>query len=67
MNLRKGNVFTPVCHSVHRGEEQVYASIQCEMSPSGSRGCTSPWADTPQQNIPLGRHALDRHALKDGQ
>ena len=38
--LRQGNVFTPVCHSVHR--ESVY------QPPLGRH----PWADTPQADTP---------------
>ena len=40
--LQQGNVFTPVCHSVHRG---------CLSHP----GQTPSWADTPGQTSPLGR------------
>ena len=64
MKLRKGNVFTPVCDSVHRGE--VYIPW-ANTSPPGRHlqadpprqtdtapGQTPPRADTPRQ-IPLGR------------
>ena len=51
--LWEGNVFTPVCDSVHRAG--VYPNIQWA-------GGVPPWADTPQadtpyaDNPPLGRH-----------
>ena len=48
--LREGNVFTPVCDSVHRGVG-VYPSMQWAM------GCTS------SRQIPLGRHPLRQTPL----
>ena len=44
-SLRKGYVFTRVCHSVHRGVWQT-----------PPRQTYIPWADTPWTDIPLGRH-----------
>ena len=41
---RQGNVFTPVCHSVHR--EGGSASVHAEIPPPGQ---TPSSADTPQQ------------------
>ena len=63
--LRQGNVFTHVCHSVHRG--CVYPSMHW--------GRHSPWADTPQQTppgrppwadtpYPLADNPLGRHPPK---
>ena len=60
MKLRKGNVFTPVCHSVHNGmSAPVYAGIH-----------TPPWADTPWTDTPLSRHSPGqtspgRHSQED--
>ena len=48
--LRKGNVFTPVCHSVHR---------------RGGGGCTPSWADAPSwadTSPPRDRHCSGRYA-----
>ena len=42
---REGNVFTPVCHSVHRG------CIPACIGADTLSGQTPPWSDTP-----LGRH-----------
>ena len=61
--LRQGNVFTPVCHSVHRGGG---------VCPSACWDTHTPWADTPRQTPPgqtplsgqtplLGRHPPGRH------
>ena len=46
--LRQGNVFTPVCHSVHRG--RVGPGVV------STRGCghTPPWANTPPAQCILG-------------
>ena len=50
--VREGNVFTPVCHSVHRGCLPLPLGLGLCVSVSGSRGvCTPLWADTP-----LGKH-----------
>ena len=43
--LRQGDVFTHICHSVHRG---VYQNMH--------RGRHPPWANTPWADTPLGRH-----------
>ena len=43
--LWQGNVFTPVCHSLHRG---ISASVHAEIH--------TPWADTPLSRHPPGRH-----------
>ena len=52
--LRQGNVFTPVCHSVHRGGVCLW-----------SRGVsTTPPGQTPPADPP-GRHPLGRHPLAD--
>ena len=58
--LRQGNVFTPVCHSVHGG-----CLPQCML------GYTHPWADippgqtpyTPWQTPPWANKPLGRHPL----
>ena len=44
--LRQGNVFTPVCHSVHKGGS---ASVHAGIDPLGRHppGQTPPQADTP--------------------
>ena len=47
--LRQGNVFTPVCHSVHMG---VFASVHAEIH--------TPW-QTPLARHPPFRHSLRRH------
>ena len=46
MKLRQGNVFTPVCHSVHRGGVCLSACWYTHL----------PLADTPQADTPPGRH-----------
>ena len=57
--LRQGNVFTPVCHSVHGG---VCLSASWDTDPSGRH--PTPWADTPlgrpPKQTPPGRHTLGR-------
>ena len=44
-NLRKGNVFKPVCQSVHRGRGVCLSACWAD-NPLGQ---TPPWADTPLQ------------------
>ena len=44
----QGNIFAPVCHSVHRG---LYASVNAGMPPPRSR-------HPPEQTPPQGRHPL---------
>ena len=51
--LPQGNVFTPVCHSVHRGAVCLSAGWDTHI----------PWADPPRADTPLGRHPLGRHPL----
>ena len=58
--LRQGNVFTPVCHSVHRG---VYPSMHWDRHPPGRHipACTGadnpPGKHTPRADThPSGRH-----------
>ena len=53
--LRQGNVFTPVCHSVHGG-----GGCLAEAPPprADTPGQTAPWTNNP---LPLGRHPLGRH------
>ena len=51
--LRKGNVFTPVCDSVHK-RRVVWADTPQADTPSPS-GQTPPWADTPQADPTLGQ------------
>ena len=61
--LWEGNVFTPVCHSVHRAEG-VYLSACWDthtpgQTPPGKHptGQTPPWANThPWADTPPGRH-----------
>ena len=52
MKLRQGNVFTPVCHSVHRG------GVCYPLGRHPIWAGTLPWADTPWADTPLGRHPL---------
>ena len=66
--LRKGYVFTPVCHSVHRRglSAPVHAGMNTPLGrqPSQCRhppGHTPPWADTPWEDTPMGRHPPARH------
>ena len=49
--LRQGNVFTPGCHSVHRGGV-------CHTHPSGTRDKHPLGRHPPGQTPPLGRHTL---------
>ena len=46
--MGQGNVFTHVCHSVHRG-----------VLPHTPPGRHFPWAETPGQALPLGRHSWE--------
>ena len=48
----QGNIFTPVCHSVHRGEG-VCLSACWDTTPPG--------ADTPQEQTPPGPDPPSRH------
>ena len=59
--LRQGNVFTPVCHSVHRGG--CLATIPKADTPSwtDTQAQTPPWADTPRQTLPQVDPPLGRH------
>ena len=52
--LRKGNVFKPVCHSVHRG-------VSASWSEGVYRPRQTPPKQTPLDRRPLGRNPLDRH------
>ena len=45
--LRQGNVFTPVCHSVHRGRECLPHSWADTTGADTHWTDTPPWADTP--------------------
>ena len=49
-SLGQGNIFTPVCHSVHGGS----ASVHAWMPPPRTRH--PPIADTPWEQIPPSRH-----------
>ena len=49
--LREGNVVTPVCHSVHRGEG---------ISLTETAWRVTPWIETPPDIDPLDRDLLDR-------
>ena len=56
MKLRQGNIFTPVCHSVHRAGS---ASVHTHTPWAGTHTLvgTPPWAGTsPGQVHPLGRY-----------
>ena len=60
--LREGNVFTPVCHSVHGwgGWDGV--------SDSASRGWIPPWADTPPVEMTIeagGTHPTGMHSCSN--
>ena len=58
----QGNVFTPVCHSVHWGRGCL---PQCMLGYTPLWADTLPWVDTPQADAPsLGRQPpLGRHPL----
>ena len=65
MKLQQGNVFTPVCHSVHRGVSVTPLGRHPpgQTSPLGwdPLWADTPWADTPTpwaDTHPLGRHPL---------
>ena len=53
----QGNIFTPVCHSVHRG---VSASVHAGIPPPP--GAETPWEQTPPQSRqpPRSRHPLEQ-------
>ena len=63
MKLRKGNVFTPVCDSVHRDEVYIPPDTLPGRHPLGrhpprqapSQADIPPQTDTPQADTPLGR------------
>ena len=67
--MPKGYVFTPACHSVHRGvSAPVHAGIHPRADTSLGRnrpgrnpGQTPTWADTPLARHPLCRHPLAIH------
>ena len=62
-SLRQGNIFTPVCHSVHRGGA-MQGGMQWGRYPLGRHTPLlgkHPLADTPQADTPTGRHPLGRH------
>ena len=68
--LRQGNIFTPVCHSVHRGRGLPYCMLgytsRLGRQPPGQTPCrqtASPSTDTPMGRHPLGRHPLARQLL----
>ena len=50
--LPQGNVFTPVCHSVHRGAVCLSAGWDTHTPWQTPPGQTSPWADTPWVDTP---------------
>ena len=56
--LRQGNVFTPVCHSVNRGE--VCHTPLGRPPWTDTPWADTPWADTNQAHNPLSRQPLDR-------
>ena len=59
--LGQGNVFTPVCHCVHRG---VSASVHAGIHPLSRHPlpwADTPWADTPGQTPPGQKHPLGRN------
>ena len=39
-SLGQGNIFTPVCHSVHRGACMVAPGGVCMVAPGGMHGCS---------------------------
>ena len=76
-NLRQGNVFTPICHSVHRGGVCLSACWDTPPRHPPPTGQTkplgrhplgrphwqtdTPWADTPRQTPLTPRHPPGRH------
>ena len=55
-SLVQGNVFTPVCHSVHRGEvciPECNGAGKC--LPLGPGGVQPPWVRLPPGHTPLGQ------------
>ena len=50
--LPQGNVFTPVCHSVHRGAVCLSAGWDTHIPWADPPGQTPPWADTPWVDTP---------------
>ena len=71
----QGNIFTPVCHSVHRGEG-VCLSACWDSTPQSrhttpeqtppSRHPPPPWADTPQSRHPPGADTPQAQTLPGG-
>ena len=45
--LRQGKVFTPVCHSVHRGGSVTHPPSADTLSQAYTPRADTPWADTP--------------------
>ena len=70
MKLRQGNVFTPVCHSVHRVLSAIPPGRHPQAdSPLGRPLVQTPSMQTPPRQTPLGRHPqadslLGRHPLE---
>ena len=54
--LLKGNVFTPVCHSVHGGGSAFGSGVDTPWTPSPL--ADTPWADTPPDGRYSGRYAF---------
>ena len=67
--LREGNVFIPVCDSVHRGV-CIPACNGRGCLPLGPWVCTCPWADIPLSRHPPGQsplgHTLPQTATEAG-
>ena len=54
-SLGQGNVFTPVCHSVHGGCILPTSRADTHPDRHPSLGRYPLWADPPQADTPLGR------------
>ena len=51
-SLGQGNIFAPVCHSVHRGEVGVPGHVHPPQAGTPPGRHTHPWAGTPQEVHP---------------
>ena len=51
-SLGQGNIFTPVCHSVHGGSASVHAGIPPPRADTPPPEQTPPWGQTPWEQTP---------------
>ena len=62
-SLGQGNIFAPVCHSVHRGSTWAGTHPQAGIPPLGRY---TPWAGTPPQSVHAGIWSTSRQYASTG-